>query len=124
MDRQRIVSLVAMAHVADVEASAAFYSALGFETCAGFTPPGEDRPSWLFLRSGSAELMLARASEPVIAAQQAVLFYVYCDDVGRLRGELAAAGLEPGPIATPFYNPRGEFRLADPDGYVVMVANT
>jgi len=124
MDRQRLTALVPMAHVANVSASAAFCSALGFEQCAGFTPPGEDRPSWVWLRSGGAELMLARASEPVVASQQAILFYLYCADVGRLHGEIAGAGLAPGPIATPFYNPDGEFRLVDPDGYVVMVAQT
>jgi catechol 2,3-dioxygenase-like lactoylglutathione lyase family enzyme len=123
MDEQRITSLVPMAQVADVAASAAFYAELGFEIGASFVPPGEERPSWVSLRSGGAELMLARASEPVDAARQAMLFYCYCEDVGALRARLAGAGLEPGPIATPFYNPRGEFRLVDPDGYVVMVAH-
>lgn len=75
------------------------------------------------LQSGTAELMLARASEPVVAAQQAVLFYVYCGDVGTMHGQLADAGINPGPIANPFYNPQGEFRLADPDGYAVMVTH-
>ena len=123
MDRNRVASLVPMAYVADVAAAAAFYEKLGFEVCGRFTPPGEDAPSWLSLRSGAAGLMLARASEPVVAAQQAVLFYVYCADVAALHGRLAEAGLEPGPIARPFYNPDGEFRLVDPDGYVVMVAH-
>jgi predicted enzyme related to lactoylglutathione lyase len=122
MDRQSVESLVPLAHVADVAAAAAFYAKLGFEVCASFTPPGEDSPSWLSLRSGAAGLMLARASEPVVARQQAVLFYAYCPDVAALHRELAEAGLAPGPIATPFYNPQGEFRLVDPDGYVVMVA--
>lgn len=123
MDKQRVESLVPMAYVADVAASAAFYEKLGFEAGASFTPPGEDEASWVWLRSGPAQLMLARASEPVVASQQAVLFYVYCGDVGVMHGQLAGAGLEPGPIANPFYNPRGEFRLVDPDGYVVMVAH-
>jgi catechol 2,3-dioxygenase-like lactoylglutathione lyase family enzyme len=123
MDRQRVESLVPMAYVADVAASVAFYATLGFEVGGSFTPPGEERPSWVSLRSGCAELMLSRASEPVVAAQQAVLFYLYCGDVAGLHARLAGAGLEPGPIATPFYNPHGEFRLVDPDGYVVMVAH-
>jgi catechol 2,3-dioxygenase-like lactoylglutathione lyase family enzyme len=123
MDRQRVASLVPMAYVADVEAAAAFYEKLGFEIRAGFTAPGDPAPSWVSLRSGPAELMLARASEPVDARQQAVLFYVYCPDVEALHRELAEAGLEPGPVGKPFYNPEGEFRLVDPDGYVVMVAH-
>lgn len=123
MDRQRVTSLVPMAHVTDVAASTVFYEKLGFEIGGSFMPPGDDEWSWVSLRSGAAELMLARASAPVVAMQQAVLFYVYCGDVGRMRGQLADAGLEPGPIAKPFYNPQGEFRLVDPDGYVVMVAH-
>ena len=123
MDGPRVTSLVPMAYVTDVEASAAYYAQLGFEVGASFSPPGEERPAWLSLCSGGAELMLARASEPVVASQQAVLFYVYCADVAALHGRLAEAGLEPGPIARPFYNPKGEFRLVDPDGYVVMVAH-
>jgi catechol 2,3-dioxygenase-like lactoylglutathione lyase family enzyme len=123
MDDQRVRSLVPMAYVADVATSAAFYGKLGFEVAGSFTPPGDDQPSWVSLQSGPAGLMLARDSEPVVAAQQAVLFYVYCGDVALMHARLAGAGLEPGPIARPFYNPRGEFRLADPDGYVVMVAH-
>lgn len=68
--------------------------------------------------------MLAVASHPVIAEQQRVLFYVYTDDVAAARESLAEAGLNPGAITTPFYAPRGEFRLVDPDGYVVMVTHT
>ncbi|MFL6844066.1 MAG: VOC family protein [Allosphingosinicella sp.] len=123
MDPPRVRSLVPMAYVADVAASAAFYAKLGFEVCASFTPPGEAEAGWVSLVSGRAELMLSRASEPVIAEQQAVLFYVYCEDVDAMRSALIEAGLEPGPVATPFYNPKREFRLADPDGYVVMVAH-
>jgi catechol 2,3-dioxygenase-like lactoylglutathione lyase family enzyme len=123
MERQRAASLVPMAYVADVPAAAAFYAKLGFEEQGRFTPAGEEAPAWLSLCSGGAELMLSRASEPVVAAQQAVLFYVYCRDVEAMHRELAEAGLEPGPIARPFYNPEGEFRLVDPDGYVVMIAH-
>jgi len=123
MDRQRVASITAMAHVADVAASAAFYEKLGFAIQGSFTPPGAAALSWVSLASGTAELMLTLASEPVIAAQQAVLFYVYCEDVAAMHGQLAEQGLEPGPIAKPFYNPDGEFRLVDPDGYVVMVTH-
>jgi hypothetical protein len=68
--------------------------------------------------------MVARASEPVIASQQAVLFYVYRDDVAGKRAELQKAGIAAGTIAFPFYAPRGEFRVEDPDGYVLMVTHT
>ena len=123
MNIQRVRSLVPMAYVAEIGASLAFYGRLGFEVRGRFTPPGEEAPSWVSLCSAGAELMLARAGHPVIAEQQAVLFYLYCEDVGAMHESLCAAGIEAGPIAKPFYNPEGEFRLVDPDGYVVMVAH-
>jgi predicted enzyme related to lactoylglutathione lyase len=117
-----IRSLVPLAHVADMRASIAFYARLGFAVANQVTPEGEDVPNWLWLRSERAELMLSRASAPVVADQQAVLFYTYCEDVEATHSALVDAGLEVGAIARPFYNPGGEFRLTDPDGYVLYVA--
>ena len=66
----------------------------------------------------------ACASERVDPEKQAVLFYAYCDDVPSLRTTVIDAGIDAGPIERPFYAPRGEFRISDPDGYVVMVTHT
>jgi len=68
-----------MAHVRNVGDSIAFYRKLGFETRNTFVPEGRTDPTWAWLETGEARLMLALASEPVIAEQQAVLFYLYCD---------------------------------------------
>lgn len=119
-----VTALVPMAFVANVPRSTAFYGALGFVVKNTFTPPGAGEPSWAFLESAGARFMVARATEPVMASQQAVLFYVYCDDVVVMRAQLQEAGLSAGPIEHPFYAPRGEFRIEDPDGYVLMVMNT
>jgi catechol 2,3-dioxygenase-like lactoylglutathione lyase family enzyme len=113
-----------MAFVADVERSIAFYRHLGFDVGDTFAPAGATKPSWAWLQSGDAQLMVAVASEPVVPGQQAVLFYVYTDNVAAARASLVEAGLSPGAITTPFYAPRGEFRLVDPDGYVVMITHT
>jgi catechol 2,3-dioxygenase-like lactoylglutathione lyase family enzyme len=113
-----------MASVADVERSIAFYRHLGFEVGNTFAADGASTPTWVWLHSGDAQLMLGAASEPVVANQQRVLFYVYTDDVAAARAALVEADLNPGAITTPFYAPRGEFRLVDPDGYVVMVTHT
>ena len=56
--------------------------------------------------------------------QQAVLFYLYYDDIAAVRAELAARGLPVGEMKFPFYCPKGEFRLMDPDGYVLMLTHT
>lgn len=123
-NRMQTKSLVPMVFVADVERSAAFYGRLGFTVNNTFTPEGSAAASWAWLMSGDAQLMVALATHPVAADQQAVLFYVYTDDVAAARASLVEAGLDPGAIATPFYSPRGEFRLVDPDGYVMMVTHT
>lgn len=115
--------LVAMTFVADVARSIAFYERLGFTLENSVTPPDSTAPSWAWLDSGDAHLMVARASEPVVPEQQTVLFYLYVENVAAARDVLAAAGLNPGPITTPFYAPYGEFRLVDPDGYCLMITH-
>ena len=50
--------------------------------------------------------------------------YVYCDDVLVYRAQLVESGIECGAVTHPFYNPKGEFRVTDPDGYVLMIAHT
>jgi hypothetical protein len=59
-----------------------------------------------------------------VASQQAVLFYLYYDDIAATREALAAQGLPVGEMSFPFYCPKGEFRIVDPDGYVLMLTHT
>lgn len=117
-------ALVPLVHVRSVPASIAFYARLGFGVENTVSPSGEPDPSWAYLASEGAQLMLSKADAPVAASQQAVLFYAYCDDVPALRERLVADGVAAGPIAKPFYAPLGEFRIEDPDGYVIMVTHT
>ena len=117
-------SLVAMPRVRSVPESIAFYRRLGFEVENTFVPEGHTRPTWAYLTAGRAHLMVAEGDETVVPTQQGVLFYAYCDDVPALREELMTAGVPAGPIETPFYAPKGEFRIEDPDGYVIMVTHT
>jgi hypothetical protein len=65
--------------------------------------------------------MFARASEPVIPSQQAVLFYLYSPDLIALREHLLASGVNVSPITYPEYMPKGEIRVEDPDGYVLLI---
>ena len=119
-----IRSLVPMAHVADVERSVRFYETLGFRLLNTFTSDGSSTPAWAALESDGAGFMVTRAREPVAASPQSVLFYLYADDVDGMRASLEQQGLAPGPMAYPFYAPRGEFRLTDPDGYTLMITHT
>jgi predicted enzyme related to lactoylglutathione lyase len=116
-------SLVPLVSVADVERSIEFYNHLGLEVGNTFACEGETKPSWAWLQSGHAQLMLSAMNKP-IADKHTVLFYIYTEDVAAARASLIEDGLNPGEITTPFYAPRGEFQIIDPDGYVIMVTHT
>ena len=99
--------------MADVQRSVDFYETLGFEVQERYEQEGW--LLWCRLQRDRAELMLSLASEPVHDHGQGVVFYLYVDD-------LDAVGAS-GPIAEhDAPRPVREKRLADPDGYVVMVA--
>lgn len=131
-----IENLIPMMHVEDVERSIRFYELLGFRV-RNRMRLGE-RTNWAMLESERAELMLAAASGPIVAEDQAVLLYLYCDQLAPLRAHLLANGLadggrfcgQPGPNqgrsvvfepTYPNYMPQGEMRVADPDGYCLLI---
>ena len=115
-------SLVAFAHVASVERSIEFYADLGFKVKNTVVPQGKSTPVWAWLESEKANLMVGLADGPVDASQQAILFYLYFDNIKQTHGALVERGRFPGEIKYPFYMPGGECRLEDPDGYVLMLA--
>lgn len=129
--------LVPFVHVADVEASLAFYALLGFVP-QNIMKDARGCAFWALAQSGKGEIMLARADGPIDAGQQAVLFYMYSTDVAGLRRHLLARGVRDGGVypgragpgdgpRTAFevahrdYMPGGEMRIADPDGYIILV---
>ena len=136
--------LVPFVHGADVEASLAFYALMGFS--AGDVMRDERGLAYFSSASalnaasgkGPAEIMFAKADAPVVPESQAVLFYMYCTDVGALRSHLLACGLHDGgkycgqrgpnngrrvvfEVTHPDYMEDGELRIADPDGYCILV---
>ena len=115
-------SLVALAHVASVPRSIGFYGDLGFKVGNTVVPEDQSEPVWAWLESGKANLMVSLADEPVDASRQAILFYLYFDDIEQTHAALTGLGHAPGEICYPFYMPGGECRLEDPDGYVLMLA--
>jgi hypothetical protein len=117
----RLASLVPMAHVADVGKAAEFYALLGFEVKNTFEHEG--RLQWAWLQNGGACLMLSCSSRPMNPGVQDVLFYMYAPDVASYRAGLEAKGVKVGPLQYPFYSPRGEFRIEDPDGYTLFVSH-
>ncbi len=120
----QLKSLEPMIFVKSVPRSIEFYEKLGFEVGNTFTPSGRTEPSWASLHSGGARFMVSTASDPADASQQAFILYLYCEDVASFHQELQTKGIGVGEIAYPFYNPRGEFRVADPDGFGVIITHT
>ncbi len=116
----KVTGLIPMAHAADVQRSVDFYRLLGMEVRGSLRTPAGDL-QWVHLNCGQADLMFARASEPVIASQQAVLFYLYSPDLIALREHLLASGVKVSPITYPEYMPKGEIRVEDPDGYCLLI---
>ncbi len=120
----KLKSVVPMLHVADIARSIEFYEQLGFKVGNTFAAGGGPQPSWAWLQSGDAGIMIAKAGEPVDPRQQAVIFYIYCEDVEAMHAHLKALGHTVGTIETPFYAPRGQFRVNDPDGYDITITHT
>lgn len=132
-----ISRLIPYVHVADVERTLAFYALLGFAVRSTHSAP-DGRTVWANMESREARIMFAQASGTITSRDQAVLFYLYCESVARLRAHLIAHGVQdggrftgqPGPddgcrvvfnATHPFYMPAGEVRVHDPDGYVLLI---
>jgi len=100
-----------------------FYKQLGFSV--GNTHADGTTLMWALLKTEDrgAQLMLARSARSMNPGAQDVMFYLYAENVEQYRRELAAKGLPVGEIKYPFYSPRGEFRLEDPDGWTLMIAH-
>jgi hypothetical protein len=116
-----VEGLVPFVHVLDVVKSTAFYERFGFEVRNTYDVHG--RRVWCWLEHNQARLMLAQADDPVDASQQAVLFYIYAHELEALHQRLTEAALEPGPIVSGAPGPDRQFRIYDPDGYVLMVTD-
>jgi catechol 2,3-dioxygenase-like lactoylglutathione lyase family enzyme len=126
---ETITGIVAMIHVADVEQSAAFYRHLGFEIGNRVPPSGKPQWAWLYMPGSSdwrrgPNLMLARTGRPLQPEAQDVLFYLYATDLVAMREKLLRVGVTASEIRYPDYLPKGEFRILDPDGYCLMIAQS
>jgi uncharacterized glyoxalase superfamily protein PhnB len=116
----RVRGLCPFVHVSDIRRSIAFYELLGFEIRETHKPRG--KTVWAYLEAGEGRIMLAEASDTIEAHAQAVLFYLYSDDLAGLRKHLLASGVTVGDILDGAPGPKEEMRLSDPDGYCLMVA--
>jgi hypothetical protein len=119
----KVTGLIPMAHVADVQRAVDFYRKLGMEIRGSLRDPA-GKLQWVHLTCEHADIMFTRASQPVIAGQQTVLFYLYSPDLIALREHLLASSLKVSNITYPDYMPKGEFCLEDPDGYCLLIGQS
>ncbi|GAC1652884.1 MAG: hypothetical protein NVS9B15_13470 [Acidobacteriaceae bacterium] len=132
MSTPRVHYSVPILHVADMERTVAFYKLLGF-TLNHILRDDDGQAFWADMschadsvqqptrENANANLMFARASEPIDPAVQAVLLYLYSHDLRALREHLIAQGITASPIEPRFYMDFGEFRIEDPDRYVILI---
>jgi catechol 2,3-dioxygenase-like lactoylglutathione lyase family enzyme len=118
----RVSDLIPFVHVSDLPRSITFYELLGFEV--GDTYKVDGQLHWAALQHAHARIMLELASAPIDPHQQAVLFYLYAEDLDGLRDRLLANGVPVGPIRDGSPGPEREIRISDPDGYCLMIAES
>ena len=118
-----------MIHVEDVKRSATFYRLLGFEVGTFVPPIGPMQWAWLYVPKAAdwkrgPNLMVTLSECPIDPVAQEVLFYLYANDLMAVRSMLLANGVTAGEITHPEYLPDGEFKVNDPDGYTLMIAQS
>jgi hypothetical protein len=120
MSDERVQNLIPFVHVTNVQRSIALYELLSFEVKDTYEHKGG--LDWAALECCDAQLMLARASLPIERDKQAVLLYLYADDLQALREHLLGSGVVVGEIRDGSPGPAREMGLDDPDGWCLMVA--
>jgi|SRR5215469_11677866 len=118
-----VTGLVPMVHVSDVERSINFYTKLGLNMVNKLSNQN-GTTVWTFMKSGGAEIMFTIADEPVVPSQQAVLFYLYANDLVGLREQLIAKEVSVSQITFPPYMKKGEMCVNDPDGYCLLIGQS
>jgi hypothetical protein len=119
----QVNDLVPMVHVADVRHAVRYYELFGLKV-RNTLKAADGEWVWAYIECEQAKIMFARASGPVVASQQAVLFYLYSPDLVALREQLTAKGVQTSAITYPHYMPKGEIRVEDPDGYVLLIGQS
>ena len=114
-------AVVALLHVASVDRSVEFYQRLGFELGREPLKNEQGNSSFAWLHRGQAAQIMITLAGRLNPRAQDVMFYLYVHDLHAYREAVMARGVAVGEISHPFWNPSGEFRIDDPDGWTWMV---
>ena len=117
------VGLAPMLPVTDVTRAIRFYEELGFKVGISHAPEANGDPVWAWLFNGQAHLMVSQSDGPIDATHSSASIWIYTRDVERAHQVLSSRGMSVGDIEHPFYNPRGEFHVHDPDGHAIFIAH-
>lgn len=122
-----IGELVPLLNVEDPDRSIGFYTqALSFQVAQNFQADG--RTVWALLQNGVAKLMINGSADPDSAHRRQrpsygdVVLYLYVSSARDCHAGLAAQGHAPSAITIEPYGME-EFRLRDPDGYVIAIGS-
>lgn len=120
------IGLVPVLNVNDMNKCLEFYSDLGFKILQEYRE--DDDLLWVWLRSGTTELMLNLhgSIEPTERSKRPdygdVVLYLYFDDARRVHSLLQQKGWPVSDVFRQFYG-LDEFYVRDPAGYEVAVAS-
>lgn len=126
---ERVRTVTPVLYVGRLDVSVAFYALLGFDETARGT---DDGWTWAYLTHARLGLLVASARElpeHPAGARGPVQLYLQSDDVAEVHRRIDEAGREPGGgssehLGYPAHAPGGELRVLDPDGHVLMIAQT
>lgn len=108
--------IVAMIHVPDVNATAAWYASIGFEIRNVNCEPDGGEIDWALLRLGQSEIMLSLGGHPSSAPRREFDLYTHVDDVDGLRRRLDGKAKIIEDLHDTFYGMR-EFIIRDCNGF-------
>jgi hypothetical protein len=84
--------IVPMIHVSDVEATAYWYSSIGFDVRATNRESEGGKIDWTLLRLGQSEIMLNAGGLPSSGPRRDFDLYVHVNDIDELRTRIDGKG--------------------------------
>jgi catechol 2,3-dioxygenase-like lactoylglutathione lyase family enzyme len=114
----QVQSMIAVAYVADIDASRAFYELLGFRQ---HSSGKAELSGWVVMRHDQVSVLLAMTGPALEIPPLPMLFYFFYEDLGAVVGALDRAGVPVTRTGHPPHALGGEVKVLDPDGNTVLL---